>query len=109
MPQQAEAPPGRASDGPEPWHVLRFRGELDCARAGGLRRAIDEKLALSDRPRLAIDLGDVSFCDSYGLSVLVYAAKKVRERDGTLLLSSVSRQVRMLIERCGLQRLLTLP
>jgi anti-anti-sigma regulatory factor len=39
----------------------------------------------------------------------VYAAKKVRERGGTLLLPSVSRQVRMLIERCGLQRLLTLP
>ncbi|XVQ10686.1 STAS domain-containing protein [Spirillospora sp. CA-255316] len=109
MPQQAETEPAQASGELEPWHVLRFRGELDCARAGRLRQAIDERLAACERPRLAIDLGDVSFCDSYGLSVLVYAAKKVRERGGTLLLSSVSRQVRMLIERCGLQRLLTLP
>ncbi|MFI0357159.1 STAS domain-containing protein [Actinomadura sp. 9N407] len=92
-----------------PWQVLRFGGELDCVRAASLRGAIDEALGARDRPRLAIDLGDVSFCDSAGLSVLVHAAKKVRERGGTLLLPRASRQVRMLIERCGLQRLFTLP
>jgi anti-anti-sigma factor len=97
------------ADALEPWQVLSFRGELDLARAGGLRKAIDESLANGERPRLALDLGEVSFCDSYGLSVLVYAAKKARARGGTLLLFSVSRQVRMLIERCGLQGLLTLP
>ncbi|MFB4318167.1 STAS domain-containing protein [Actinomadura sp. 21ATH] len=93
----------------EPWVVLRFGGELDCARAGSLRRAVDEVLAARERPRIALDLGEVSFCDSYGLSVLVHAAKKVRERGGALLLARVSRQVRMLIERCGLERLLVLP
>ncbi len=91
------------------WRVLTFSGELDLARAGTLRTAIDETLAAQERPLLALDLRDLSFCDSYGLSVLVYAAKKVRERGGTLRLSGVSPQVRMLIERCGLERLLVLP
>jgi anti-anti-sigma factor len=97
------------ANAPAPWRVLSFRGELDLARTGSLRKAIDQSLAAGRRPYLALDLTEVSFCDSYGLSVLVYAAKKVRERGGTLLLTGVSRQVRMLIERCGLQGLITLP
>ncbi|MFC6933065.1 STAS domain-containing protein [Actinomadura yumaensis] len=83
------------------------REGLDCARADELRAAIGAALAGGGRPRIALDLGDVAFCDSYGLSVLVFGAKKVGDRGGVLLLSNVTRQVRSLIKRCGLEQLLT--
>ncbi|MBO2449121.1 STAS domain-containing protein [Actinomadura barringtoniae] len=97
------------ADGSEQWQVVEMAGELDIAQAGSLRRTIDSSLTRQARPRLALDLGDVTFCDSYGLSVLVYTAKKVRERDGDIVLAATSRQVRSLIKRCGLESLLPLP
>ncbi|WP_329519099.1 STAS domain-containing protein [Spirillospora sp. NBC_01491] len=101
------------SAAPEPWRILYLNGELDCAQAETVRAMVDETLGRPrpdgpGRPRIALDLSGVSFCDSYGLSVLVYAAKRVRSRGGVLLLAGASSQVRALIERCGLQRLLTL-
>ncbi|MFC6880448.1 MULTISPECIES: STAS domain-containing protein [Actinomadura] len=106
--EASRSPSVRAgSEGPEPWTILRPRGELDCARADELRAAIGAALAGGGRPRIALDLGDVAFCDSYGLSVLVFGAKKVGDRGGVLLLSNVTRQVRSLIKRCGLEQLLT--
>ncbi|WP_067490574.1 STAS domain-containing protein [Actinomadura hibisca] len=97
------ADPGRARS----WGVLHVQGELDCVQAEALRATLDHTL-LRHR-NVALHLGEVPFCDSYGLSVLVYGAKKARERGGELWLPTVSRQVRSLIERTGLDRLLTLP
>ncbi|MEU5881158.1 STAS domain-containing protein [Spirillospora sp. NPDC047279] len=103
-------PDPRSVTVPDPgsWKVVEVSGELDCAQAGSLRRTIDRTLSQQSPPRLALDLANVTFCDSYGLSVLVYAAKKVRERGGIVVLADTSRQVRSLIKRCGLEALLPL-
>ncbi|MGI5166427.1 STAS domain-containing protein [Spirillospora sp. CA-253888] len=89
------------------WSVLHVRGEIDCVQAEALRASLD--LTLNRHPNVALHLGEVPFCDSYGLSVLVYGAKKARRCGGELVLATVSRQVRSLIERTGLDRLLVLP
>ncbi|WP_019632089.1 STAS domain-containing protein [Actinomadura atramentaria] len=115
----------------ESWQIVRIRGELDCTRADLLRALVDAALdpardpgaspgsgpgfhaarrpCSGGPPRLALDLADVPFCDSYGLSALVYAAKRVRAAGGSLRVEAASRQVRSLIRRCGLDCLLPLP
>jgi anti-sigma B factor antagonist len=60
----------RISPGPE--GVLSLAGELDLASAPGLRTAIQQKLDTGAQ-RLVLDLTDLSFCDSAGLSVMAWA------------------------------------
>ncbi|MFC0038419.1 STAS domain-containing protein [Actinomadura rayongensis] len=107
-------PPARREsvDIAESWQVCRIRGDLDCTRADLLRAYVDAALeppVPGGAPRIALHLAEVPFCDSYGLSALVYAAKRLRAAGGALRVTSASRQVRSLIRRCGLDCLLPLP
>lgn len=54
--------------------VLSLSGELDVASAPQLRTAAGHKLA-NGTQRLILDLTDLSFCDSTGLTVFVWAEK----------------------------------
>jgi anti-sigma B factor antagonist len=57
--------------------VLTVRGELDVATAPQLRARIAE-LTLSAGQLLVVDLEEVTFCDSSGISALI-AARNVAE------------------------------
>lgn len=58
--------------------VLKIRGEIDVASAPAFKSAISEALAL--RPQmLVIDLTDVDFFGSVGVSILLEAQDKVAE------------------------------
>ncbi|WP_428338873.1 STAS domain-containing protein [Mycobacterium sp.] len=60
--------------------VLAVRGELDMASSAAFKCAISE--ALADRPQaLVIDLSDVGFLGSAGISVLVEARDRVGDGD----------------------------
>lgn len=65
--------------------LLQAVGDLDLTTAPRLRAEIDAVLA-TDEPHLAIDLTEVPFCDSVGLSVLVSTLTRVRERHGRMVL-----------------------
>ncbi|WP_033424168.1 STAS domain-containing protein [Actinomadura flavalba] len=97
------------------WQIINIRGDLDCARADLLRAAVDAVIEAASPPvadgggpRLELHLAEVPFCDSYGLSALVYVAKRIRAVGGELRVAGTSRQVRSLILRCGLECLLPL-
>ena len=55
--------------------AIALSGELDLASAGGLDAAIREAEA-TDIGWIIVDLSDVSFIDSTGLSVLLQAKKR---------------------------------
>jgi anti-sigma B factor antagonist len=65
------------------WIVLDVGGEVDLSTAPALRSRIDQLIRDGARS-LVIDLGDVAFLDSSGLSVLVSAKKRIEEVDGHL-------------------------
>ena len=71
-------------------------GELDLASAPSLSKALDEFLPI-DAP-IIVDLSDVTFIDSSGLSVLVQA----RQRLGT---SSTGNPIRLVVVRPAVQRI----
>jgi len=77
--------------------VVQPVGILDDIRAGQLRREVGEVVA-SGANQVLIDLKDVTFVNSSGLSALVSALKTVRTSGGKLFLCSVNDQVKMLFQ-----------
>ena len=53
---------------------------------------------------LIIDLSDVEFCDSSGLSALLIAERKLRENGGVVKLAGVQKKVMTLIKISHLDR-----
>jgi anti-anti-sigma factor len=75
--------------GPGHRRVLRLRGELDLATAGGAVEAITR--AAAGRSRLWLDLGGLDFCDVVGATALELAVSRLRERGCRLTLLGVER------------------
>src|SRR4051812_24710457 len=74
-----ELPGGRA--------VLRLAGELDATTCGLLRDALEAQLR-AGRPRLVVDMAELEFIDSSGLSVLAEFAVKAARSGGQLALAA---------------------
>lgn len=86
--------------------VVAIAGELDCATAP----ILDERLAdlLSDQGNLTIvlDLAEMTFVDSSGLSAFVTAYRHLQERGGALSLRRPNSSTRKVLEITGLNRIL---
>jgi anti-sigma B factor antagonist len=85
--------------------VISVIGELDFSTAPRLREQILE-LMKDGTTRLVIDLSRLDFVDSSGLGVLVATLKRMRERDGTLMLRSPSANTSKVLQVSGLDKLL---
>jgi anti-sigma B factor antagonist len=83
--------------GPE----IHLRGELDMATASLLR---DELVRLTpDGPRqVTVDLAQLAFIDSTGLSVLITGLKRIRQQGGDMTLRSPNPGTRKVLEITGL-------
>jgi anti-sigma B factor antagonist len=90
-----------------PWTVVRVAGELDLHTSPQLR---DHVIALIGNPpvRIALDLSDVVFMDSSSLGILVTCLKRVRERDGEMILIGVTGSPMKVLTLTGLDRVFDL-
>jgi anti-sigma B factor antagonist len=61
--------------------ILALHGELDAAAAPQLEKLLDE-VRRERNPRVMLELSNLSFVDSAGVSVLI-KAKKEAEKDGS--------------------------
>ena len=77
-----------SSDGPGVSAVITAVGEIDRDSRAGLRKVADEALGRGRR-RLVVDMGDVTFCDSSGLSLLVDLHRAAVGEGGSLRLARV--------------------
>jgi anti-sigma B factor antagonist len=78
------------------WRVLHVHGELDVETAPILRNACSDAVS-EGHGSLIIDLSDVPFIDSSGLSVLISAQRVVRLAEGRLrLVTTVPATLRLL-------------
>jgi anti-anti-sigma factor len=82
--------------------VLKLRGELDLAAADELRRCIRTVLTQHDPHRLLLDLAELTFTDSMGLAVFVWAHKELARRNRQLRLYHPHRQLRRILYITGL-------
>jgi anti-sigma B factor antagonist len=85
--------------------VIHVDGEIDYCTACQLRSEAASAVEDARSPRLVLDLGDVTFCDSSGLRVLVDIWKAVRGRGGQLVLARVPERCRMMLRRTGLAKI----
>jgi anti-sigma B factor antagonist len=85
--------------------VVAVAGELDCATAPRLRRALFE-MAEPGRVIL-VDLSKTEFMDCAGLAPLLEACEHQRELSGDLILEAPSPAVSRVIERTGLDKVMT--
>lgn len=88
-------------------HEVWLRGELDMATAPELRDELGQ-LASEDPAPVTIDLSDLTFIDSTGLSVLVGALKLLRQQGGDMVLRSPGPGTRKVLEITGLTEVFTI-
>lgn len=77
--------------------IANFSGRLTMDNANEARNQL-KAIIESGKGRLLVDLGDLTFIDSSGCSVLISAYKSIRARQGTLVLSNLSAEIQSLIE-----------
>jgi anti-sigma B factor antagonist len=80
--------------------VISVSGELDLASSPALQEELD-RLASSDTDLLIIDLRELDFMDSTGLSVLVRAHQRAEEHGRQLAMVKGPQQVQRLLSLTG--------
>jgi len=83
--------------------VLRLSGELDADTAPKLRDMVAELLE-RPVPRIVVDLSDLKFCDSVGLSAFITAKQVIAARGGWLSFAGANQFLVQLMETVGLRR-----
>jgi anti-sigma B factor antagonist len=84
--------------------VVRLIGELDMASAPALGTELAGLAARGVRT-VIVDLDQLDFIDSSGLSVLIAGLKRLREGGGTLTIRSPSARAKRVFEIAGLSQL----
>ncbi|HEX2314631.1 MAG TPA: STAS domain-containing protein [Thermomonospora sp.] len=92
----------------EGWVVVRAAGELDLATVEVLTNHITRLAVTRRSPRVVLDLADLRFCDSSGLSALIRCHRRLRAATGALVLSGLTGQPLELLTRTGLDGLFVL-
>ena len=80
---------------------MRLLGELDMSTAPRLGDEL-ARLASDGATMVTVDLSDLAFIDSTGLSVLITGLKRLRQQGGDMVLRSPTPGTRKVLEITGL-------
>jgi anti-anti-sigma factor len=83
--------------------VVTVRGNLDIDSAAVLTATLDQVLDRPE-PRVVVDLSEVEFCDSMGLSAFVVGNNRAVANGGWVRLAGPGEFLRELFETLGLTR-----
>src|SRR5215813_554936 len=80
--------------------VLTPVGRIDNSTNNGLKSVLDSRVANCRKggDRLVLDFSKVDYISSVGLRVLMLAAKKAREQEGTIVVAALQPVVREIFE-----------
>jgi anti-sigma B factor antagonist len=87
--------------------IVAVSGELDLASSPALQEELD-RVSASDPDLLIIDLRELDFMDSTGLSVLVRAHQRAEDQGRRLAMVKGPQQVQRLLSLTGVAERLTL-
>ncbi|WP_405550499.1 STAS domain-containing protein [Streptomyces sp. NBC_01171] len=87
--------------------VLHVAGDLDYAQAIALREQV-ESFALSPGQNLVIDLSDLEYCDSTGLTVLLAARQRAQTAGADMALAAVPADTLRILNITGLDQIFTI-
>jgi len=83
--------------------VLHLKGELDADTARQLHAALADLLE-RPVPRIVVDLTELKFCDSVGLSAFITSKQVITARGGWLSFAGANQFLIQLMETVGLSR-----
>ncbi|MBE7043588.1 MAG: STAS domain-containing protein [Ruminococcaceae bacterium] len=86
--------------------IAHIDGELDHYSASEIRRKLDREITGCSVKHLIFDFSDLSFMDSSGLGVIIGRYKKIKEKNGKVLLVCNKAHVDKLLSVSGLKKLL---
>jgi anti-sigma B factor antagonist len=82
--------------------VITVAGELDVSTVARLN-AVVEEILVDAPPRVVLDLGGVTFCDSQGLGTLVALSRKARMVQSVLVITNVGDFLIRVLDITGLR------
>ncbi len=85
--------------------VVQLQGRLDLVSAGAVKQKFADLVAVGQR-RLVVDLAEVSFIDSTGLTSLISGLKATRQGGGDLRIARPTQQARTILGLTTLDRVL---
>jgi anti-sigma B factor antagonist len=88
-------------------HVVAVRGEIDLFTAPELKQKLTDAIE-SGKNRIVVDLSDTTFLDSTALGVLIGAVKRLRSREGALVIVNVDQNIAKTFEITGLDQIFTI-
>ena len=94
----------RTETGPDGRIIVFAEGDIDLATATILREALDR--ALENSVSVVVDVGNVGFVDSSGLTALVRGHQQAQSSGGSLRLRRPSRMLCRLLEVTALDSML---
>jgi anti-anti-sigma factor len=83
--------------------VVRLAGEIDMSTVQRLSKVVGDMLANEPPPRVVLDLGEVTFCDSQGLGTLVVLSRKAGLVQSHLVLTNVGDFLLRVLDITGLR------
>lgn len=83
--------------------ILRTKGEIDLDNSQTLKNKITELVDLGNE-LIVLDLGEVTFIDSSGISMLVSSLKMAAESDCELQLAALKPSVFKVLQLTGVDR-----
>jgi anti-sigma B factor antagonist len=88
-------------------HVVAVRGEIDLFTAPELKQKLTDAIE-GGKTRIVVDLTQTTFLDSTALGVLIGAVKRLRTRDGALVIVNVDQNIAKTFEITGLDQIFTI-
>ena len=88
-------------------HVVAVSGEIDLFTAPELKQKLTDAIE-GGKSRIVVDLTETSFLDSTALGVLIGAVKRLRTRDGALVIVNVDQNIAKTFEITGLDQIFTI-
>ena len=88
-------------------HVVAVRGEIDLFTAPELKKTLQEAIE-GGATRLVVDLSETTFLDSTALGVLIGAVKRLRSREGSLVIVNTDTNIAKTFEITGLDQIFTI-
>jgi len=87
--------------------VLHLSGELDADTATKLHSTLADLLE-REVPKIVVDLSDLKFCDSVGLSAFITSKQVITARGGWMCFAGANPFLSQLMETVGLSRYFTI-
>jgi anti-sigma B factor antagonist len=87
--------------------VFAVKGRLDAVSTPSFRNHLQERIAQGER-WFAVDAAGLTYISSAGLSLLLQVAKQLEERSGRMVLCSLQRPVKRVLEIAGFMSLFSI-